>query len=67
MRREKDRSDAVHFRSERLLRINGEWYFSTREKQTVGPFVDKAGAQKKLELYLSEISRSEADHSSDNT
>ena len=52
MKRDNDRTEEVHFRSERTLRINGEWYFLTREGQTMGPYANKKCALKRLDSYL---------------
>lgn len=52
MRRSSDQEDILHFRSERTLQINGEWYFVTREGPTIGPFLDKKRALECLASYL---------------
>ena len=52
MKRDNDRTEELHFRSERILRINGEWYFLTREGQTKGPYANKNIALEHLESYL---------------
>jgi hypothetical protein len=36
--RAQDNAPATHFRSDRLCRVNGELYFSTRENTLEGPF-----------------------------
>ena len=60
MKRDNDQSEKVHFRSERTLRINGEWYFLTREGQTRGPYADKKCALEHLEYYLEDKSKADS-------
>ena len=52
MKRTDDEQETVHFQSERIIRIDGQWYFMTREEETVGPFIDRDSALEKLEEYL---------------
>lgn len=40
------------YRSDRFFRVNGDWYFSTREKVDVGPFDSKERAGKGLSLFI---------------
>jgi len=40
------------FRSTRFFNSNGEWYFSTREGQDVGPFPDREETEASLLEYL---------------
>lgn len=57
MKRTDDEQETVHFQSERIIRIDGQWYFMTREEETVGPFIDRDSALEKLEEYLAKLSR----------
>lgn len=52
MKREEDRSEKLRFRAERTFRINGEWFASTREGKTLGPFVEKVVALENVAAYI---------------
>ena len=43
------------FRSTRIFRANGEWYFSTREGSEIGPFPDREETEASLLEYLREV------------
>jgi len=34
-----------HFRSDRIIQVNGQWFLSTREGIDVGPYADRAAAE----------------------
>lgn len=51
-RRESDEDDRAWFRTERFFEHGGQWYFTTREGTTEGPFSDKLQAQKRLDAYI---------------
>ncbi|BFM08534.1 DUF6316 family protein [Halioxenophilus aromaticivorans] len=40
------------YRSDRFFKVNGEWYFSTREKIDVGPFTSRENASQGLSLFV---------------
>ena len=40
------------FRTERMMKDGGEWYFLTREGTVKGPFSCQADAQRQLEVYI---------------
>ena len=40
------------FRSDRYFLVGNVWYFSTREKIDVGPYVSREAAEEGLELYI---------------
>lgn len=40
------------YRSDRFFKVNGEWYFSTREKVDVGPFSSRENANTGLTLFI---------------
>jgi hypothetical protein len=42
-------------RSDRFFRVEHEWYFTTREGQTHGPFDSKEEADASLTLFLSHV------------
>ncbi len=52
MQRSTDPPTGVHFHAERIHRINGLWYYLTREGANVGPFATKDSAKKHLVQFL---------------
>jgi hypothetical protein len=50
--RAQDNAPALHFRSDRLCRVNGELYFSTRENTLEGPFADVEAAALEVQAYI---------------
>jgi len=50
--RAQDNAPAMHFRSDRLCRVNGELYFSTRENTLEGPFASAELAAREIEAYI---------------
>ena len=53
--RAQDHAPATHFRSDRLCRVNGELYFSTRENTLEGPFDSREAAQKEIQAYIERV------------
>lgn len=51
-KREQDPETAVHFRSDRVSRVNGLYFFSTRENTLEGPFSSKEDAARETEAYI---------------
>jgi hypothetical protein len=48
----KNEQDKTHFRTERLVGINGQWFFMTRENpQPKGPFATRKKAELGLKAY----------------
>lgn len=48
--------DRPRFRSERFVRIDGQWYFDVRERlEPVGPFASRAEAEAALRFYLAAL------------
>ena len=47
-----DQESKTFFRSDRMVRENGQWYFTTREGQMQGPFDNKEDAQRELNEYI---------------
>jgi hypothetical protein len=43
-------------RSNRMYREDGDWFFKTREGDTVGPFQEELEASTQLEIYIRLIS-----------
>lgn len=40
------------YRTSRMFRDNGNWFFKTREGDTVGPFQEELEASTQLEVYI---------------
>jgi hypothetical protein len=53
--RAQDNAPATHFRSDRLCRVNGEIYFSTRENTLEGPFEDRDAAIREVQAYIERV------------
>ena len=51
-KREQDPKTAVHFRSDRVSRVNGLYFFSTRENTLEGPFFTKEDAERETDAYI---------------
>jgi len=43
---------SVHFRSDRFYKIDGKFFFSTREGSEIGPYPSKLEAQKGLDRFV---------------
>ncbi|VVM54476.1 hypothetical protein PS862_02054 [Pseudomonas fluorescens] len=50
--RAQDNAPATHFRSDRMCRVNGELYFSTRENTLEGPFENLEKAELEIQAYI---------------
>jgi hypothetical protein len=50
-----DNAPATHFRSDRLCRVNGELYFSTRENTLEGPFDSAEKAEQEIKAYIARM------------
>ncbi|MGF6209980.1 DUF6316 family protein [Pseudomonas frederiksbergensis] len=50
--RAQDNAPATHFRSDRMCRVNGELYFSTRENTLEGPFDNPESAAREIQMYI---------------
>ncbi|SEE84256.1 DUF6316 family protein [Pseudomonas migulae] len=53
--RAQDIAPATHFRSDRMCRVNGELYFSTRENTLEGPFENPEAAAREIEAYIARM------------
>jgi len=53
--RAQDNAPALHFRSDRLCRVNGELYFSTRENTLEGPFANAEAAVREVQAYIERV------------
>lgn len=50
-----DSAPATHFRSDRLCRVNGELFFSTRENTLEGPFDSPEKAEQEIQGYIARM------------
>ena len=46
------KSDSAQGRHERVFAVSGEWYFATREGESVGPFEQKGTAENGLKDFV---------------
>lgn len=53
--RAQDNAPATHFRSDRMCRVNGELFFSTRENTLEGPFESPEVAAREIEAYIARM------------
>jgi len=53
--RAQDNAPATHFRSDRICRVNGELYFSTRENTLEGPFENAEKAAREIRAYIEQM------------
>ncbi|MFL1526151.1 DUF6316 family protein [Pseudomonas sp. O230] len=53
--RAQDNAPATHFRCDRMCRVNGELYFSTRENTLEGPFENQEAAAREIEAYIARM------------
>ena len=54
--RAQDPAPATHFRSDRVCRVNGELFFSTRENTLEGPF-DGQVIEREIQAYIARMQR----------
>ncbi len=52
MYRKDDKAEKTWFRMDRIYLSDGQWYFSTREGQEVGPFVTRGSAQNGVAAFI---------------
>ena len=62
--RAQDSAPATHFRSERLCRVNGELFFSTRENTLEGPFDSAQKAEQEIKAYIARMQVVDSNRSS---
>lgn len=53
--RAQDSAPATHFRSDRMCRVNGELFFSTRENTLEGPFDSAEKAELEIKAYIARM------------
>ncbi|WHS61964.1 DUF6316 family protein [Pseudomonas sp. G2-4] len=51
-KRAQDPAPTTIFRSDRICRVNGEFYFDTREGTQEGPFANREAALQAVEAYI---------------
>ena len=51
-KRAQDNAPATHFRCDRVCRVNGELYFSTRENTLEGPFENPEKLAREVQAYI---------------
>lgn len=52
MKRKDDKKKQRCFHSIRMFKEEGNWFFRTREGNSVGPFRDELEASTRLEIYI---------------
>jgi hypothetical protein len=53
-----DKSERAWYRSDRFFSINGLWFFTTREKIDMGPFMSRKEAEIELARFIRHITDS---------
>lgn len=53
--RARDSAPEMHFRSDRVCRVNGELFFSTRENTLEGPFENSEKAEQEIKAYIARM------------
>ncbi|WP_339480271.1 MULTISPECIES: DUF6316 family protein [unclassified Pseudomonas] len=54
-KRAQDVTPVMVFPSDRICRINGEFYFNTREDTEEGPFASREEALREVEAYIQQV------------
>jgi hypothetical protein len=62
-KREQDPGATVQFRTDRVSRVNGMYFFSTRENTLEGPFPSRDEAVKETEAYIKRMQGSNPEQS----
>ena len=60
MANRRDEEPKTWFRSERVFRVDGDWFFHTREGIAVGPYSDKFAAGVDAEMLKSLLAEADA-------
>jgi len=47
--------DRTWYRSDRMMHVNDQWFFTTREMTQEGPFTSKNEAEMELNLYIRHV------------
>lgn len=56
-KRAQDPQESVRFRSDRISRVNGQYFFSTRENTLEGPFITRDDAERETQAYIQRMRR----------
>ncbi|MGY4493027.1 DUF6316 family protein [Pseudomonas sp. TE3610] len=56
-KRAQDPVDTVHYRSDRVIMINGEFFFTTRENTQEGPYPTREMAAQETQAYIDRMQR----------
>lgn len=59
--RAQDPAPATRFRSDRLCRVNGQLFFSTRENTLEGPFENAEKAEQEIKAYIARMQLLDSD------
>ncbi|MCQ6258052.1 DUF6316 family protein [Pseudomonas sp. Q11] len=54
-KRAQDPAPTTIFRSDRICRVNGEFYFNTREGTQEGPFASREAAEREIKAYIARM------------
>lgn len=57
MRADDDQSKQIYFRADRVTRINGQYFFATREGTLEGPYETQLQACQAIEVYIMRMIR----------
>lgn len=55
-----DSAPATRFRSDRVCRINGQLFFSTRENTLEGPFDSHEKAEQEIKAYIARMQQQDS-------
>ena len=55
---DEDGTKKTYYRMSRFFTVNGEWFFSYREGEQIGPFETKPEAERGAELYADHMQTS---------
>ncbi|MBD1598825.1 DUF6316 family protein [Pseudomonas typographi] len=56
-KREHDPLSASHFRADRISLVNGQFFFSTRERTLEGPYGSREEAERESRVYIQRARR----------
>jgi Domain of unknown function (DUF6316) len=51
-RKTDNKDEKIHFQMDRLVQLNGEWFYTTREGEERGPFESKDDAEGDMLIYI---------------
>ncbi|MEB0042843.1 MULTISPECIES: DUF6316 family protein [unclassified Pseudomonas] len=59
-KRSQDPAPTVHYRSDRVSLVNGQYFFSTRENTLEGPYFTRTDAVRETEAYINRMIQAKA-------